>query len=215
MAQILLVDDDEQMARLMSRVLEQDGHRVQVCTNGLNATAAAPADLILLDVNVPGLDGFDVCRVIREGEDDDARATIVMITGRHDTASKLLAFSVGADDYLVKPIDILELQSRVARWVASRAEHAGLVMRRRREAIREIVTAICHEVNNPLTSAMIGLEVILEEGRIDPSAAEDLRLAREQLVRIREVLASLQSVDDRTVAYYGRDRMIDLKSRSH
>ena len=137
MSRILIVEDDAEMARLMRGMLSTDGHEIEVCHDGHAALDAlqAPVDLLLLDVNVPGRDGFEVCRAAREREQPGHRTTIVMITGRHDTASKLLAFSVGADDYLVKPLDVRELRSRVGRWVDSRAEHASMVMRRRRAVV--------------------------------------------------------------------------------
>ncbi|MDQ3071558.1 MAG: response regulator [Acidobacteriota bacterium] len=214
MARILIVEDDAEMARLVSGLLSEDGHDITITPNGLDALEmlrARPVDLLLLDVNVPGCDGIEVCRRARVRELSDARTTIVMITGRHDTASKLLAFSVGADDYLVKPIDVRELRSRVARWVDSRSQQAELVVRRRRDAIREIVAAICHEVNNPLTAAVIGVDLVIERGVLDGQAMQDLETVRASLQRIDEVVSALASVQDRTVSYVGDQKMIDLK----
>jgi DNA-binding response OmpR family regulator len=212
MSRILIVEDDAEMARLMRGMLSTDGHEIEVCHDGNAALDAlqTPVDLLLLDVNVPGRDGFEVCRAAREREQPGHRTTIVMITGRHDTASKLLAFSVGADDYLVKPLDVRELRSRVGRWVDSRAEHASMVMRRRREAIDEIVIAICHQVNNPLASAMMGVDLVLGRGAVRKQDRADLEIVRAQLARIAEVVAALQTVEDKTVPYIGAHRMIDV-----
>ena len=117
----------------MAGILSVDGHDIRVSADGLKALEVLktePVELLLLDVGVPGVNGFEVCRRVRGRETTDWRTTIVMITGRHDTASKLLAFSVGADDYLVKPLDVLELRSRVTRWIGSRSEQAELVLAR-------------------------------------------------------------------------------------
>jgi DNA-binding response OmpR family regulator len=217
MARILLVEDDAAMARLMRGILSEDGHDIAVCDNGLAALASLrerPVELLLLDVNVPGADGFEVCRKARIREPADHRTTIVMITGRHDTASKLLAFSVGADDYLVKPLDVLELRSRVVRWVDSRSELDDLVMRRRRDAIREIVSTICHEINNPLSAAVMGVDLVMDRAALDPDAVRNLETVRNSLQRIEEVIGALKSVEDRTVTYQGGQKMIDISSRT-
>lgn len=201
------------MARLLRAMVAAEGHTIDVCANGLQAieiAQARPAELLLLDVNVPGCDGIEVCRRVRQHEDPDRRPTIVMITGRHDTASKLLAFSVGADDYLVKPIDVRELRGRIARWLDLRKQQRETVLRRRREAIQEMVTAICHEVNNPLTVAMMGIDLLMRRPSLEAAVATELQVVWEHLERITAVVASLQSVEDRTVTYLNDEKMIDL-----
>lgn len=214
MARILIVEDDVMMARLMRDVLAVDGHEIETTEDGnaaLRMIQAAPYELVLLDVNLPGHDGIEICRRVRETERPGQRATIVMITGRHETSSKLLAFSVGADDYLVKPIDVRELHSRVLRWVASRSEQADLVVQRRRDAIAEIVAAICHELNNPLAAATIGVELVLRRGGLTADSQHDLETVRESLYGMDDVLKKLTGVKDRTVSYVGDAKMIDIR----
>lgn len=213
MPTILIVEDDALLARLVSDMLSRDGHDVRVASDGAEAiaeAAKAPPDLLLLDVNLPDSDGIEICRRVRATEAADRRATIVMVTGRHDTAAKLLAFSVGADDYLVKPIDVAELRSRVARWVAARGEQADLVLRRRRDAITEIVAAICHELNNPLAAAMMGVE-LTQRRELPEESRRDLEIVRQNLDRMDDVLKALTGVRDRTVTYHGDAKMIDIR----
>ncbi len=213
MARILLVEDDPEMARLMAGILSVDGHDIRVSGDGLEAldlVKTEPVELLLLDVGVPGVDGFEVCRRVRGRETTDWRTTIVMITGRHDTASKLLAFSVGADDCLVKPLDVLELRSRVTRWIGSRSEQTELVLRRRRDAIREIVSTICHEINNPLSAAVMGVELVLAT-TLDPDSRRNLDTVNQSLQRIEDVISALKTVEDRTVQYQGDVKMIEIK----
>ena len=216
MARILIVEDDVMMAHLMRDVLAIDGHEIETTEDGdaaLRMIAGAPYELVLLDVNLPGHDGIEICRRVRETETPGHRATIVMSTGRHETSSKLLAFSVGADDYLVKPIDVRELRSRVLRWVASRSEQADLVVQRRRDAIAEIVAAICHELNNPLAAATIGVELVLRRGGLTPDSQHDLETVRESLYGMDDVLKKLTGVKDRTVDYLGESKMIDIRGQ--
>lgn len=218
MARILIVEDDTLLAHLISSMLSLDGHKVETVDEGQQAISRAteePPDLLLLDVNLPGYDGFEICRRVRESEDAEKRATIVMITGRHDTAGKLLAFSMGADDYLVKPVDVQELRSRVMRWIESRTEHADLVSKRRRDAIAEIVAATCHELNNPLAAAMMGVELTLQREVLSSESRRDLEVVRGNLDRMDEVLKALTGVRDATTGYVAGAKMIDIrKSRS-
>lgn len=214
MARILIVEDDALLAHLIGSMLALDGHGVETVDDGPRAIARAksePPDLLLLDVNLPGYDGFEICRRVRESEEADRRATIVMITGRHDTSGKLLAFSMGADDYLVKPVDVQELRSRVARWIESRTEQAHLVSKRRREAIAEIVAATCHELNNPLAAAMMGVELTLQREKLSAEARHDLEVVRGNLDRMDDVLKALTGVRDHTVTYHGDAKMIDIR----
>jgi len=214
MARILLVEDDAELARLMQGLLSQDGHEIEVAGDGLTAidmVARRQVELLLLDVGVPGADGFEVCRRVRARETADWRTTIVMLTGRHETASKLLAFSMGADDYLTKPVDVRELRSRVMRWIDLRSEHAEMILRRRRDAIREIVSTICHELNNPLSAAMMGVDLVLTRTDLDDDARRNLETVSAALQRMETVIEALKAAEDKTVPYYGDRKMIALK----
>jgi DNA-binding response OmpR family regulator len=215
MPRILIVDDDDSTAPLLRDVFGSQGLKVTVCGDGdaaLDHVQVEPPDLVLFDVDVPGPDGFEVCRLIREHDHDDRHTTIVVITRRDDTTSKLLAFSVGADDYLVKPVDVREMRSRVARWLDRRAHQAGIVVRRRRDAIREMVTALCHELNNPLQAAVLGVDVARQHLDERHPGAQHLKVVVDHLARIREIIERLQYVEDQTVPYVGHERMIDIGS---
>lgn len=213
MPKILIVDDDDLTARQLLEVFASHGLGATVCADGeaaLDHVQVQTPDLVLLDVKLPGPDGFDVCRRIREYEQDDRHATIVMITDRDDTTSRLLAFSAGADECLVKPIDGQEMRSRVSRWLDRRAHHAGMILRRRREAISELVAALCHEINNPLQAAVLGVDVVRRQLDAGHPSTANLKVVGEHLSRIREILLRLQDVDDRTVPYIGQHLMIDI-----
>ena len=111
MANILAIDDDRDLCTLLKTALERDGHTVETCTSGtqLTDTLCRWADCILLDVMMPGEDGFAVCRRIRAETD----APILFLTARTDEPSVLTGLGIGADDYLSKPFRIAELRARV------------------------------------------------------------------------------------------------------
>ena len=112
MANILAIDDDRDLCTLLKTALERDGHTVETRTSGtqLTDTLCRWADCILLDVMMPGEDGFAVCRRIRSLTE----APILFLSARTDEPAVLEGLGIGADDYLQKPFRVAELRARVA-----------------------------------------------------------------------------------------------------
>ena len=111
-SRILVVDDDVALAEMIGIVLQNEGYDVVFCADGSAALTQFQEnnpDLVLLDVMLPGMDGFDVCRAIRRVSD----APIVMLTARSDTADVVTGLEAGADDYVPKPFKPKELVARV------------------------------------------------------------------------------------------------------
>lgn len=109
---ILVVDDERLLVKGIKFNLENDGYEVRAAYDGLEAVEAAgegDVDLIILDLMMPKLDGLEACRRIREFSD----VPVIMLTAKADDMDKLLGFEHGADDYLTKPFNILELKARV------------------------------------------------------------------------------------------------------
>lgn len=114
-ATVLVVDDEEPPRRFLSRVLEHEGYAVDVAADGtaaLQVISRKQPDVVILDVMLPGLDGFEVCRRVRE--DARTRLTpIIMVTGYDAQKERVQGLSAGADDFLGKPFDTSELLARV------------------------------------------------------------------------------------------------------
>ncbi len=109
---ILVVDDEPQITRLAQDYLVRDGFRVLVAGDGGTALALArreQPDLVVLDLNLPGMDGLEVCRTLRRASD----VPIVMLTARAEETDRLIGLELGADDYIVKPFSPRELVARV------------------------------------------------------------------------------------------------------
>jgi len=109
---ILIVDDDPNIAQLVRLYLEKEGFDVSIQTRGDEAVAAFqknPPNLILLDIMLPGLDGWQVCRAIRQ----TSNIPIIMLTAKDETFDKVLGLELGADDYVTKPFEGKELVARV------------------------------------------------------------------------------------------------------
>jgi DNA-binding response OmpR family regulator len=214
---ILLVEDQERAARGMQELLIHEGFEVSCAPDGptgLEATRRRRVDAVVLDVMLPGMDGFAVCRALRRHE-ATSHVPVIMLTGLSDTPSKLQSFELGADDYLVKPVPARELAARLRKLIAARVDVSKQVHGQRLQAIGEIAAAIGHEVNNPLAAALGTLDLVLLRHELSMDTRRDLAQCRTHLWRIASTVAQLTDVCDRTVEYLGPDRMIDLKPEGH
>lgn len=125
MAVIFIVDDDQAIGEMLSLVLENEGFQTVTCMDGLRAVEMFPTvkpDLILLDVMLPGLDGTEVARRIRQ----TSNVPIIMLTAKSDTTDVVAGLEAGADDYVPKPFKVAELLARIrARFRIARPVAAG------------------------------------------------------------------------------------------
>jgi len=112
---IIIVEDDEDIADSIRYNLEREGFRIRIAATGeaaLDLILNGPPNLILLDLNLPGMSGFEICRRLRE-ESATARVPILMLTARADETDKVLGLNIGADDYITKPFSMRELIARI------------------------------------------------------------------------------------------------------
>lgn len=152
MARLLVIDDEANLRHTLSYALRQEGYEVLTAADGDEGLALfrqASPDLVILDVMLPGQDGFEVCRRLRRESD----VPVVMLTARDTELDKIVGLEIGADDYLAKPFSMRELIARVRallRRTTRRAEapasgtleRAGLAVDTSRRQIRAGTTAI-------------------------------------------------------------------------
>ncbi|HEV3053741.1 MAG TPA: response regulator transcription factor [Solirubrobacteraceae bacterium] len=113
MARVLVVDDEPAVRRALERALRLDSYDVALAADGeeaLDSLATTPADAVILDIAMPRLDGLEVCRRMRQAGD---RTPVLMLTARDAIDDRVKGLDVGADDYLVKPFALRELQARL------------------------------------------------------------------------------------------------------
>lgn len=116
MAHILIIEDEHELARLISGTLREDGHTTEVIRDGqfaidrIDDANAPEPDIVLLDLMLPRVDGLTICRHIRKTK----TVPIVMLTAKSTELDKVLGLELGADDYLTKPVSLRELQARVS-----------------------------------------------------------------------------------------------------
>ena len=120
---ILMCEDDAALATTLERMLRGHGHRVTVCRDGRSALQCLRHDdysLLVLDLMLPDMDGFDVCRQMRQ----DCHIPVIMISGRGGELDRIVGLEVGADDYLVKPFGPRQLVARIDAQLRRSSEYA-------------------------------------------------------------------------------------------
>ena len=129
MPRILIVEDEPDIAFGLQDDLKVEGYEVEIARDGVSAARRARAeswDLILLDLMLPGKDGFEVCRELRRS---GVRVPIIMLTARTQEAEKVLGLELGADDYVTKPFSPLELRARIKATLRRSAENTLEIFR--------------------------------------------------------------------------------------
>lgn len=220
---VLFADDDAIARTLLCAVLADLGHEVVVAEDGERAWEMyqqAPAPLVVLDINMPGLDGLTVCRLIREHE--AGRETFVLVVTARDERDDLTAvLAAGADEYVTKPSSPENLRARleiagqrILQNAARRAAEAELVRSRWLAGIGETTIAIEHEINNPLSALLGHAELLLMDGGLSIEQTESLRIIQEQAARIADVVRRLARLKNpQSVEYLAGSRMLDLGMR--
>ena len=175
---ILVVDDEESLADMLATALRFAGYEVSSEPTGLDALQAikeTPPDLVILDVNLPDIDGFEVCRRIRN---DGFRAPVIFLTARDSTDDLRTGFGGGGDDYLTKPFSLEELTLRIE-----------AILRRTQS----------DEPDNQLTCANLRLDEDLHQVYVDNKEVElsptEFKLLRYMMLNQGHVLSKTQILD--------------------
>ena len=166
-ASILVVDDTPANLQVLVGMLKERGHRVRPVLEGRLALRAAKAevpDLVLLDINMPDMNGFEVCEQLK-ADPKLADTPVIFISGNNETADKVRAFSVGGVDYVTKPFQMAEVEARVATHLELRRKRRELQESyealRRLESLRDsLVHMVVHDLRSPLAAISACLEVI-------------------------------------------------------
>jgi DNA-binding response OmpR family regulator len=210
------------MRLLLSKMLEQGGHIVTTAAADGQAAwesyVAVPAPLLILDWEMPRMDGLELCRRIRSSEHGH-EAFILVITARDKTEDLTAVLDAGADDYMSKPVTLDNLNARLR--IAERRIEVNAARRTAEESLRkaqylagigETSLALQHEINNPL-AALLSNTSLIEANMLTPEEKEEAMVTISQMARrIAEVVKRLRQLKNPTsVEYLGSARMIDIK----
>ena len=213
MKKILIIEDSLVSQSLLFEILN-DAYQLVFQADGIAGIAAAREsvpDLILLDINMPGMDGYEVCHVLK-ADPDTRTIPIIFITALDAESEKVKGFAAGADDYVVKPFYRQELIARIKAHISIRESKKQALDLARLTVFKEMAVAISHEINNPLTTIYAYLHILQKEL---PVTSESTRTAltgiREEIVRIHTIVGKLAQSSRANTIQYNRDvTMIDL-----
>ncbi|MGL5437064.1 MAG: response regulator transcription factor [Lachnospiraceae bacterium] len=197
MAKILIVDDEPDIHQLIRRFAEHEGHETMEAANGLEAVALCREnnfDIVIMDVMMPGMDGFAACKEIRKVKD----IPILMLSARGAEYDKVLGFELGVDDYVVKPFSPKELMMRV-----------NVIVSRHRAQSPQAMQEESEIMINGLRIDTLGRNVFVDGEKVELTAKEyDLLLyfiANKGIALTRDkILNAVWGYD-----YFGDDRTVD------
>ncbi|MGH9089673.1 MAG: response regulator [Acidimicrobiales bacterium] len=197
-SRILLVEDDERIRSSMRLALEDEGYDIEEAPSGedaLDRFAELPADVVLIDLMLPGMDGFECCRALRR----NSAVPIIMVTARTDTHDVVAGLEAGADDYVTKPFVAKELGARIR-----------ALLRRVRPADEE-----------PMAVAFGDLELVPEEGVLRHHDGREIHCTKTEFRLLCELAATPNKVLSREQLldrvwgydYFGDGRLVDVHIR--
>ena len=203
---ILAVDDEERNIKLLKAMLMSEDYDVFDCLSGEEALTILPdirPDLILLDVMMPGIDGFEVCRTLK-GNEKTRMIPVVMVTALKEKEHRLKAMEVGADDFLSKPVDRTELLIRVKSLLRIKTYHDDLyksykeieeknVQLKELEKTKEgLMHMIIHDLRNPITVISLGLSVMgIDKNALSQAQLEGVEKCISQCRYLEQLIESL------------------------
>jgi len=214
---ILIVDDDAIILQILKTTLQEKGFRTLVSENGGQAIEAARdrlPDLILLDIMMPDLSGYEVSKKLREFP-ETSHIPIIFITGKTDMQSIVKGFQAGAVDYVTKPFSTQELVARVTTQVELKRAEKERMEKERLKGILEMAGAICHEMNQPLQAASGLAELLLMDWPADDERCEDIREIKEHIKRMGTITKKLMKITKyETMPYLKGSKIIDIDKAS-
>ncbi|HVF10639.1 MAG TPA: response regulator [Abditibacteriaceae bacterium] len=201
---ILVVDDLPANVRLLAGILKVAGYEVVTATSGpeaLGQVESAAPDVVLLDVMMPDMDGFEVCRRIK-AQPATALLPVVMVTALQEIADRVTAIEAGADDFLTKPVDDVEVVARVRSLVRIKRQRDSLENAyqdlRRAESMRDSLTAmLVHDLRTPLTAILASLEMLRggQVGTLDELQREIVEIGTRSSHRLLALVNDLLDVN--------------------
>ena len=205
MASVLVVDDGIDNLRLLSDLLGEHGYEVRAVTTGRQALQAVehdPPDLILLDITMPEMNGYEVCRHLK-AKDRSKDVPVIFLTSLTDTADKVRAFDAGGVDYVTKPFQFDEVLARVKTHVALRRAQADLAdsytrLRALEQLRDDLVRMVVHDMGSPLQALRINLLLLKGRGSATTSgtSCSQLPTSAEELSRMTNDLFDVSRLEE-------------------
>jgi two-component system, sensor histidine kinase and response regulator len=217
----MVVDDDAGYARLLVDCFSGLGFEVLYVESGALALAAVAGfhpEIILLDIRMPEMDGFEVCQSIRKNS-QYANIIIIMLTSVGEVEDKIKGIDIGANDYVVKPFglsELFEVVARVNRFLDTKGGYLRKVEEEKFTTLRGAANTVCHEINNPLT-AIVGATRVLNMKLAERADAEELQAETKNILEAAHRIQNITHQLARAIRVVTTEpvpgiKMIDLKA---
>jgi len=214
---ILVVDDNPVNIRLIKTILEKEGYDTVSATDGPAAIETARAespDLVLMDIFMGEMSGLDACRLIKE-EKETGDIPVIFVTANTDDAVLQKAFESGGSDYVRKPINRVELISRIRSVLTQRMLVEKIVEHEKLQVVLEMAGAVCHEMNQPLQAVTWATELLLGEIPEEDHLFTAVRDITRNIEKIGTITRKLQGITRyKTMKYVGDMKIIDIERAS-
>ena len=175
---ILIVDDSPTIRSILQMILKGNGFTIKTASNGSEALMEAeksPPDLLLLDIEMPGIDGFETCRRFRSSK-TLSKIPILFLSSFDDVGKKVKAFQAGGVDYISKPVQKEELVARVETHLELKRLQEELY--KKINDTERLIHILCHDVSNPLTCITGWAEMLVLDNRIEKDKQLSYRMKR-------------------------------------
>ncbi|RMD48334.1 MAG: DNA-binding response regulator [Ignavibacteria bacterium] len=212
---ILVLEDEKDTAFVMNHMLLKAGKEVKIVSNGkegLEVIDDFNPKVIVADWNMPVMSGLEFTKELRK-IDKYKSIYLIMLTGRASVNERVTGLDAGADDYLTKPIENLELIARINSGIRIYDLQSELKKVEHTKAILEMACTIGHKFNNPLASLVLGLDSLLDDLNSDAKEKhlEDIEIINTAINRIKKLTHELTKLDDPQITEYLDDRgMLDI-----
>jgi DNA-binding response OmpR family regulator len=220
---LLIVDDDPDYARLLVECFTGLGFQVVYVDSGhkaLQEVEKLVPDIVLLDIVMPEMDGFEVCRQIRQVA-EWASMIVIMLTSKEEVEDKIKGIDIGANDYIVKPFglsELFEVVARVNRFLDTKSSYLRRVEEEKFSTLRGAANTVCHEINNPLTT-IVGSARILAKQFAEDEDFSELKVETESILEAALRIQHITHQFARAIRVVTTEpvpgvRMIDLQASS-
>ncbi|HQB46101.1 MAG TPA: response regulator, partial [Polyangiaceae bacterium] len=196
---LLIVDDDATARQVAQAFLSREGYTFRHAAGGeaaLSSVEEQEPDLILLDVMMPGIDGFEVCRLIRQ-RNTQAYLPIIMLTALDNPNEVAKGLDAGADDFITKPARRLELRARVRSMLRIRQQHMAIVQQANQleelnNQREDLVRMVVHDLRSPVTAVQLAASALLANEAVARADTDgDLTLIKEEARRVGNYLEEI------------------------
>jgi len=198
---ILVAEDSPTQALNLSYLLEKQGYQVEIANNGKQALLMiqqSPPDLFLLDVVMPELNGFELCRFLKDSEKFNL-IPVILVTTLNDHESRITGLQCGADDFLSKPVDVAELQARVnsllkIKLLTDELQNSNQKLRKMDQLKENLTHMIVHDLRNPLTVIYTSSQIL--ENVEDVSKTDQKKFSGNIFQNAQRMLAMINALLD-------------------